>query len=791
MFDYLKNAGKSAFQNIDSYVKTHVNSKETLFGIETGKVLQRLQGVYYIRDNLIIIDFPSDSYINRLSDVLNHKHGANYLVLNLSEKKYNTDHFEGEVMDISFRGLPAPPLDLHLTLCLSCYRWLESDPENVLVVHCFRGYTRSITFLSAFMVWMGLSDSLESAINEIGSHFDMTSNNILPSQLAALERFTAVALDGAPAIASPIQIERVIFHGIPRFETDLRDLVYDSGLLGTGGLNTDIEKLAESNGIDPHKIQFRPIVEVWCDGRKLFSSQPSPPADGSKLNVNSIPGFSLADENAVVDCKSILDRPFPLVRGDILLRIRHASSSHQEIITMMRGAFHTAFSNLEESRIRFSRVDLDGAERDPRVPIDFFIDVFIDPAPHLASAEEELLEIEEQRKILERTVVTGANLRELEKRKHEEFLMRAVEGLADSTSSDNQTASLIGASAVRSVIGRPAANSARDSSSRLHERNGTQEIDSSVHSLPMEIPVDEIKAVASSAWNTLSNAVSQFTSNQQPDAPENTHIETANDAKDDTVFSSGHQLSVGMLSISKETAANSPLPIPPAVSAPAAADLYDLDWDNFSSVSTLKPDAANPPVNDLNVLFTSSATANPPLLLVSMPDHVSSDMLSVPAPPPITSPELPDLFDDSEPNVIVSNWPEPRIIDPKMLTASPVNNISTPAIESTNLTKNPDIVNIVFDDDDADEDAQKSATTINTILPTLNENAKVLAETESPTKKNTFSSMFNTSNAMDDLDNIFGSINLPASKVVTGVGPKNPSGVLISNLLDDDDDFFK
>ena len=45
----------------------------------------------------------------------------------MSEKTYDTSAFDGDVMDIKYRGMPAPPLELFFKLVLSAKQWLDTS----------------------------------------------------------------------------------------------------------------------------------------------------------------------------------------------------------------------------------------------------------------------------------------------------------------------------------------------------------------------------------------------------------------------------------------------------------------------------------------------------------------------------------------------------------------------------------------------------------------------------------------------------------------------------------------
>ena len=41
-----------------------------------------------------------------------------------------------QVMEYAFPGMPCPPLDVMFMMCRSMKSWLDTDPSNVVVLHC-------------------------------------------------------------------------------------------------------------------------------------------------------------------------------------------------------------------------------------------------------------------------------------------------------------------------------------------------------------------------------------------------------------------------------------------------------------------------------------------------------------------------------------------------------------------------------------------------------------------------------------------------------------------------------
>ncbi|CEM16327.1 unnamed protein product [Vitrella brassicaformis CCMP3155] len=355
------------------------------------------RGLMAIRPSLLVMEYPSAPLLGSLSQQLNERYRHSYLVINMSERKYDTSTFAGEVLEVQFRGLPSPPLGLMLELFMSITAWLTSDESNVVVVHCYKGFSRSAVFLSCFMAWCGLVshpvDGLQEVCEKIGLDEE---HQILPSQKRYLTYFYQIQNNFMPDY-SRLCLRRVLLNGIPLIEAPpLR-----------------LQRHAQD------RPAFRPYIEVWQAGQLLYSSLPDKQqtqqqqasdeqhpsaeqqAEGDAASGTAAPRegeesrHSAADAHAAEcdlpwyfesDGTVALDIPAKLaVAGDILIRVRHMGSNGQKV-SVLRAAFNTAF--LPEGCLKLGLHELDGAAHDPRFPQDFFMDIILEKATSVDDPSE-------------------------------------------------------------------------------------------------------------------------------------------------------------------------------------------------------------------------------------------------------------------------------------------------------------------------------------------------------------------------------------------------------------------
>ncbi|RMC05657.1 hypothetical protein DUI87_17742 [Hirundo rustica rustica] len=126
----------------------------------------------YITERIIAVSFPAgcseETYLHNLQEVtrmLKSKHGDNYLVLNLSEKRYDLAKLNPKIMDVGWPDLHAPLLDKVCTICKAMESWLDNDPQHVVVIHCREGKGRIGVVISSYMHFTNVSASADQALD--------------------------------------------------------------------------------------------------------------------------------------------------------------------------------------------------------------------------------------------------------------------------------------------------------------------------------------------------------------------------------------------------------------------------------------------------------------------------------------------------------------------------------------------------------------------------------------------------------------------------------------------------
>ncbi|KAJ7411548.1 Tensin-3 [Pitangus sulphuratus] len=278
----------------------------------------------YITERIIAVSFPAscseETYLHNLQDVtrmLRSKHGNNYLVLNLSEKRYDLAKLNPKIMDVGWPDLHAPLLDKVCTICKAMESWLNNDPQHVVVIHCRGGKGRIGVVISSYMHFINVSASADQALDRFAMKKffdDKVSALMQPSQRRYVQFLSGLLSGSVKMNATPLFLHYVILHGIPN--------------LDAGGA-------------------CRPFLKLYQAMQPVYTS-----------------GIYLGSENQNRICIAI--DPAQLLKGDIMVKCYHKKYRSATRDVIFRLQFHTGA--IQGHGLVFGKEDLDNANKDDRFP---------------------------------------------------------------------------------------------------------------------------------------------------------------------------------------------------------------------------------------------------------------------------------------------------------------------------------------------------------------------------------------------------------------------------------------
>jgi len=301
------------------------------------------------------------TYRNAIDDVasmLDHYHGTNFMIWNLSGRSYDYSKFNHQVLEFYFPDHHSPPLDLLFKILLSMDNWLSAFPGNVAVIHCKGGKGRTGTVISCFLTFKGIFEDAETALEFFGQTRSTKERGVTQvSQRRYVKYFSTILEGGVRPYPRVLRIRKIIMSGIPR---------------------------ENKNGCVP----FVQIFDTSSQKRKLIHT--------TQYSENT--RFYPAGDHDIFwempwNCK---------IKGDILMKFCHLTGTKKkskgrgdEHRIMFRFAFHTAFAPIEEGGFLLRPTDMDIYKKPKRFMdslknCDFKIILLLDPLTPDDSEEDPL-----------------------------------------------------------------------------------------------------------------------------------------------------------------------------------------------------------------------------------------------------------------------------------------------------------------------------------------------------------------------------------------------------------------
>ena len=157
-----------------------------------------------------------------MSKFLKEKHGDKYWLINTSERAtYDKEtYFNNQASEYHWPDHHGPPFHYCFQIAKECYRFLQGDPENVIIVHCNSGKGRTGTGICAFLLFCGFFDNVDDCVRFYGHRRFTTGKGVSqPCQLRYLYYFESFYMGKikSPAVKRLVKVE---MHGVPKMQGD-------------------------------------------------------------------------------------------------------------------------------------------------------------------------------------------------------------------------------------------------------------------------------------------------------------------------------------------------------------------------------------------------------------------------------------------------------------------------------------------------------------------------------------------------------------------------------------------
>ncbi|OCT60951.1 tensin isoform X5 [Xenopus laevis] len=279
----------------------------------------------YITERIISVTFSTGTeeatFCRNLKDVahmLKSKHGDNYLIFNLSERRHDINKLHSKVLDFGWPDLHAPALENVCSICKAMDTWLNANPHNVVVIHNKGNRGRTGVVIAAYMHYSNISASADQALDRFAMrrfYEDKVLPVAQPSQKRYINYFSGLLSGAMKMNSKPLFLHHVIMHGIPNFESK-------------GGC--------------------RPFLKIYQAMQPVYTS-----------GIYNVQGDSQTSICITIE-------PGLLLKGDILLKCYHKKFRSPTRDVIFRVQFHTCA--IHDLGIVFGKEDLDEAFKDERFP---------------------------------------------------------------------------------------------------------------------------------------------------------------------------------------------------------------------------------------------------------------------------------------------------------------------------------------------------------------------------------------------------------------------------------------
>ncbi|XP_049584805.1 tensin-1 isoform X4 [Syngnathus scovelli] len=279
----------------------------------------------YITERIISVSFASGAEepayaanLREVASMLRSKHGHNYLLFNLSEKRYDIGELHSKVLDFGWPDHHAPALEKICSICKAMDTWLSADCHNVVVIHNKGNRGRTGVVVAAYMHYSNISGSAEQALDRFAMkrfYEDKVLPVGQPSQRRYVEYFSGLLSGHIKINNKPLFLHHVIMHGIPNFESK-------------GGC--------------------RPFLKIYQAMQPVYTS-----------GIYNVQGDSQTSICITIE-------PGLLLKGDILLKCYHKRHRGPCRDVIFRVQFHTCA--VHDLAIVFGKDQLDETFKDERFP---------------------------------------------------------------------------------------------------------------------------------------------------------------------------------------------------------------------------------------------------------------------------------------------------------------------------------------------------------------------------------------------------------------------------------------
>ncbi len=291
--------------------------------------------------NLWIEDrnYDDEQYIQ----IINHYYKNNYIIYNLIPRKIETKTDLDKIIDYPIINLPSYSLEFLLTFSITCKNWLNSNKNNILILHDTIESGKIFCLLSAILSYLTKENPIKiykEMLPNICKKFDeylqkSDSNN----HIRYLNYYSLIQKNPLMTFKK-MYLKSVVINGAPAIENQE---------------NSENNPYITIN----QNSYYSPVLRISSGGKIIFCSyKKGDDVDKLFYSENNVKFFGV--ENFIF--------------SDVCIEILHKGKKNFRQLFVIQ--FNTFFIN--DNDLKLNKEEIDSINRDIRYPKDFFVDIIFD-----------------------------------------------------------------------------------------------------------------------------------------------------------------------------------------------------------------------------------------------------------------------------------------------------------------------------------------------------------------------------------------------------------------------------
>ena len=136
---------------------------------------------------------------------------------NLSERDYQYELLDNQIVCVPFKDHHAPPLHIIFQIIHHIDSWLRANPQHVAIVHCMGGKGRTGLVIVCYLFYSGLFTDISKCLSYFALRRSAKGKGVTqPSQLRYVQYYSDVVSGKKIVSMAPLTLQKIIVGPIPK-----------------------------------------------------------------------------------------------------------------------------------------------------------------------------------------------------------------------------------------------------------------------------------------------------------------------------------------------------------------------------------------------------------------------------------------------------------------------------------------------------------------------------------------------------------------------------------------------